>query len=240
MSLKEKPAYSIPALLSFFKKEEAVLRAHKSYQQDFLHKLLYNKQFLIKQGKQWNWDFTFPTELMVLRLNQKNEVTKFSIDTDSIIKKIRSLISAQFLQGITFPMQGDIIIIIFDSNHNLPKKRKEMILSLADLIYKKMIQHLPQLECEIGIGRHYPSSMELFRSFYEAKVALELGKYEMRHKAVRHFEDIGIARLLSNIHQQVLHDYYKEVLKDIFFDQENSTIYIETLEAFYQNNADIN
>jgi sugar diacid utilization regulator len=240
----EQVIHIIPALLSYFKKDEAVLRAHQSYQENFLYNLLYNnlesEQLLIKQGKQWGWDFTKPTELMVMRLNQKNDVAKLSIDTDSIIRKIRSLISARFLQAITFPLQGDIIIIVFDSVHLLPKERKELSLSLGKQIYKKLEQDLPDLDCEIGIGRHYSSNMELFRSFYEAKVALGLGKYEMRHEAVRHFENIGIVRLLSNIHHHVLQEYYEEVLKEIILDQENSTVYIETLEVFYQNNADIN
>lgn len=240
----EQVIHTIPALLSYYKKDEAVLRAHQSYQENFLYNLLYNnlesEQLLIKQGKQWGWDFTKPTELMVMRLNQKNVAVKLSIDVASIIRKIRSHISARFLQAITFPMQGDIIIIVFDSVHLLPKERKELSLSLGNQLFKKLEQDLPDLDCAIGIGRHYSSNMELFRSFYEAKVALELGKSEMRHEAVRHFENIGIVRLLSNIHHHVLQEYYEEVLRDIFLDQENSPVYIETLEAFYQNNGDIN
>ena len=113
-------------------------------------------------------------------------------------------------------------------------------MALAQSLHKKVQQDLPDFEYEIGIGRHYASNMELFRSFYEAKVALELGKYELQHEAVRHFENIGIARLLSNIHHHILHDYYMEVLKELFEDEENSPVYIDTLESFFQNNADIN
>ena len=236
--------HTIPALLSYFKKEEAVGKAHQSYKENFLYNLLYNnldsEQLLLKQGKQWGWDFTQQAQLMVLRINQKNETTKLSINTESIMKRIRSLISAQFLQEITFPLQGDIIIIVFHSEPLLPEKRKEVTMALAQSLHKKVQQDLPDFECEIGIGRHYASNMELFRSFYEAKVALELGNYELQYEAVRHFENIGIARLLSNIHHHILHDYYMEVLKELFKDEENSPVYIDTLESFFQNNADIN
>ena len=110
--------HTIPALLSYFKKEEAVGKAHQSYKENFLYNLSYynnldSEQLLLKQGKQWGWDFTQQAQLMVLRINQKNETTKLSINTESIMKRIRSLISAQFLQEITFPLQGDIIIIVF-------------------------------------------------------------------------------------------------------------------------------
>ena len=54
--------HTIPALLSYFKKEEAVGKAHQSYKENFLYNLLYNnldsEQLLLKQGKQWDWDFT--------------------------------------------------------------------------------------------------------------------------------------------------------------------------------------
>ena len=125
--------HTIPALLSYFKKEEAVVRAHQSYKENFLYNLLYNnldsEQLLIKQGKQWGWDFTKQAQLMVLRINQKQKSTKLSINTESIMRKIRSLISAQFLQEITFPLQGDIIIIVFHSEPLLPKQRKEFIIA---------------------------------------------------------------------------------------------------------------
>ena len=60
------------------------------------------------------------------RFNQKQTIAKLSIDTESIMRKIRSLISGQFLQGITFPLQGDIIIIIFDSENLLPETTKRI------------------------------------------------------------------------------------------------------------------
>lgn len=240
----EQIIHALPALLSYLKKEEAVLRAHQSYKEDFLYNVLYNniesEQFLIQQGKQWGWDFTKPAELMVIRLNQKVETGKFKMDMDDLIKKIQSILTNRFLQGVTFHLQGDIIMIVFDEEPLRPKQRKEFALSLAQKIYHKIEQDSPHLHCEIGIGRHYASNQELFRSFYEAKVAIELGKYEMRQAPVRHFEDIRIARLLSNIHRNTLHDYYSEILKEVLQDRENREVYLETLEAYFQQNGDIN
>ena len=71
----EQIIHTIPALLTYFQKEEAVSRAHQSYKYDFLYNLLYNnidtEQLLIQQGEQWGWDFTKPAELMVIRFKQK-------------------------------------------------------------------------------------------------------------------------------------------------------------------------
>ncbi|ETI68925.1 PucR family transcriptional regulator [Neobacillus vireti] len=241
----EQITHALPAIVTYLMKEEAVLEAHRSYKQHFLYNLLYNnlesEQGLISQGKQWGWDFTIPTQLMVMRLNAKSDIAKFTIDIEAIIRKIRSLVSSAFLQAITFPIQGNIVIIVFDDRDNTPKKRKEFMISLANKIQKEIEFSQPNMECHIGLGRHYPSNMELFRSFYEAKVALELGKYETKKSSVRHFEDIGIARLLSNIHNDLLHEYYEETLGElILIDEANDDFYLETLEVFYYNNGDIN
>lgn len=241
----EQITYALPAILAYLVKEKEILQAHQSYKEQFFYNLLYNnlesEDGLIIQGKRWGWDFTKPTQLMVMTLNPINDTSKYDIDLDVVLKEIRTVVARNFLQAITTHIQGNIVIIVFNSYDNTPKERKEQMISLANQIYKD-IQHAHQnVLCEIGLGRHYPSNMELFRSFYEAKVALELGKYELTQRAVRHFEDIGIARLLSNVHTDILHNYFDEKLGELLLlDEENDDFYVETLESFYIHNRDIN
>ncbi|WP_066255356.1 PucR family transcriptional regulator [Neobacillus drentensis] len=241
----EQIIHAIPAIISYLMKEDAVKQAHRSYKELFLYNLLYNnlesENGLIQQGKQWGWDFTKTTQLMVMRLDRKTDFPNGNVDLDAIMRKIRSLISAAFLQAIIFPIQGNIVMIVFDTPDHTPKELKERMLVLANRIHKEIEHSLDTIECQIGLGRHYPSNMQLFRSFYEAKVALELGKYESRHRSVRHFEDIGIARLLSNVHNDLLHEYFEATLGElIVLDEENDDFYMVTLEAFYNHNGDIN
>lgn len=241
----EQITYALPAILAYLVKEKEILQAHQSYKEQFFYNLLYNnlesEDGLIIQGKRWGWDFNKPTQLMVMTLNPINDTSKYDIDLDVVLKEIRTVVARNFLQAITTHIQGNIVIIVFNSYDNTPKERKEQMISLANQIYKD-IQHAHQnVLCEIGLGRHYPSNMELFRSFYEAKVALELGKYELTQRAVRHFEDIGIARLLSNVHTDILHNYFDEKLGELLLlDEENDDFYVETLESFYIHNRDIN
>ncbi|MCH6267649.1 PucR family transcriptional regulator [Neobacillus citreus] len=240
----EQLTHAIPAIISMLKSEKAVLRAHQSYKEQFLTNLLYNniesEQTLINLGGQWGWDFTKPTQLMVLRMDVATNFTGGTIDQNEIISHIRSIVQANFLNLIAFPIQGFIVLIIFDSPAVTGINRKEFMVSLAGKIHHSLAHSFPGIDFQIGLGRQHPSNMECFRSFYEAKVALELGKYETKHRAVLHFEDIGIARLLANIHNDILHDYYQETLgKLIGMDQEED-FYLETIETFFTNNADIN
>lgn len=241
----EQITYALPAILSYLMKEKEILQAHQSYKEQFLYNLLYNnlesEHGLIVQGKQWGWDFTKPTQLMVMRLNPKTDTAKYDVDLDVVMKEIRTIIARHFLHAITTLIQGNIVIIVFNSYDNTPKKRKEHMLTLANYIYKEIQHAHSNVICEIGLGRHYLSNMELYRSFYEAKVALELGKYEFKQQAVRHFENIGIARLLSNVHTDILHNYFDETLGElVLLDDEHDDFYVETLESFYNHNGDIN
>lgn len=241
----EQITHALPAILSYLVKEKEILQAHQSYKEQFLYNLLYNnlesEQRLIIQGKQWDWDFTKPTQLMVMRLHPIDDTSKFDIDVDVVMKEIRAVVARNFLQAITTYNQGNIIIIVFNSYDNTDQERKEHMISLANQIYKDIQTAHQHVICEIGLGRYYPSNMELFRSFYQAKVALELGKYEFTQHAVWHFEDIGIARLLSNVHNDILHNYFDEKLGELrLLDDENDDFYIETLESFYMHNGDIN
>jgi DNA-binding PucR family transcriptional regulator len=133
------------------------------------------------------------------------------------------------------------VCITSSVSSSVAKKRKEAMIHLAERIHHKLEQSKPNLEYQIGLGRYYASNIQLFRSFYEAKVALELGKYESHFRAVRHFEDIGIVRLLSNIHKDLLHEFYEETLGELIsLDKDNDDFYIETLEAFFHHNGDVN
>ncbi|WP_066303721.1 CdaR family transcriptional regulator [Bacillus sp. FJAT-29814] len=236
---------AIPALISLLKSEEAVLRAHQSYKEQFLTNLLYNniesEQTLLSLGRQWGWDFTKSTQLMAVRMNVTAAFTGGKIDQNQIISQIRSIVQANFHTLIAFPIQGFIVLIVFDSPAITGKSQKEYMVSLAEKIHHSLKTAFSGIDFQIGLGRQYPSNMECFRSFYEAKVALELGKYETKQRSVLHFEDIGIARLLANIHNDILHDYYQETLGELIrMDQENEDFYLETVEAFFTNNADIN
>lgn len=241
----EQITYALPAIVSFLVKEKEILQAHQSYKEQFFYNLLYNnfesEEGLIVQGKRWGWDFTKPTQLMVMTLNPINDTSKYDIDVDVVLKEIRTIVTRNFLQAITTQIQGNIVIIVFTSYDNSPKERKKQMISLANQIHKDIQQAHQNVLCEIGLGRHYPSNMELFRSFYEAKIALELGKYEPTQHAVWHFEDIGIARLLSNVHNDILQNYFNEKLGELLLlDEEQDDFYIETLESFYLHNRDIN
>lgn len=241
----EQITYALPAILAYLVKEKEILEAHQSYKEQFLYNLLYNnfesEHGLIVQGKRWGWDFTKPTQLMVMTLNPINDTSNNEIDVNVVLKEIHTVVTRNFLQAITTLIQGNIVIIVFNSHDNTPKERKEKMISLANQIYKDIQRIHQNVRCEIGLGRHYPSNMELFRSFYEAKVALELGKYELTQHAVRHFEDIGIARLLSNVHNDILHNYFDEKLGELLLlDEEHDDFYVETLESFYIHNRDIN
>lgn len=236
---------AIPAIITGLKLKEAILKTHQTYKDNFLYNLLYNniesEQMLIKLGKQWDWDFTKPAHLMVVKIQSVHGHSLKKGELEQFMGTIRSVIAANFLKGITYEIQGNIVIILFDHTERPEKERKKFMISVAKSIVEEIEKLHPQIACRIGIGRSYPTNMKLYKSFFEGKVALELGKYELQQQAVWHFDNIGIGKLLANIENDLLHEFYKEVLGELIsFDEEKDNDYIETLQQFFQNNGDIN
>ncbi|WP_053362673.1 helix-turn-helix domain-containing protein [Bacillus sp. FJAT-27251] len=240
----EQITYASQAILSYFKTNEIVLKVHQSYKQQFLYNLLYNnlesEESLFSLGKQWGWDFTKPAQLMVMKITARKDTHQYAEDIENITSASRSIIQTSYLHCILHPIQGNIVMIIFDSFSDSLKNRKKGMLTLAKNIQQKIEETYPDYECQIGLGRHYPSNMLLYKSFYEAKVALELSNYGFTRSLVQHFEDIGFPRLLSNIPNHLLQEYHKETLADLtLLDKEDEELYMKTIEAFYRHNGDI-
>lgn len=235
---------ALPAMISFLKKEEAIVHTHQMYKDNFLYNLLYNniesEHILVELGKRWEWDFTKPAQLMVVKLEPKEEYSIRHNDIMGIMGTIRSTIASSFLTAITHQLQGNLVVIVFDSFDRSGRERKEFMKGLAKSIRDSLEDNYSYISCQIGLGRQYPTNMKLYKSFYEAKIALELGKYEIHHQSILHFEDIGISRLLSNIGNDILHEYYEEILGDlIHLEQSKDDFYLETLQEFFRNNGDI-
>lgn len=240
----EQITYASQAILSYFKTNETLSKVHQSYKQQFLYNLLYNnlesEESLLSLGKQWGWDFTKPTQLMVMKVTAKTDTHRYTEDIEKITSTSRSIIQASYLHYILHPIQGYIVMIIFDSFTDSHKSRKKAMLSLAKNIQQKIEETYPEYDCQIGLGRHYPSNMALYKSFYEAKVALELSNYGFTRSLVQHFEDIGFPRLLSNIPNHLLQEYHQETLADLrTLEKEDEELYMKTIEVFYSHNGDI-
>ncbi len=99
----------------------------------------------------------------------------------------------------------------------------------------------PFIQTIIGVGQTYYSNVDLYKSFQEAKIALQMHSYVAgTEDGIIHYEDIGYVRLLSYIHDDLLNDFAHLYLGDLEkHDRENETDLVHTLYTYCNHNGDI-
>lgn len=79
---------------------------------------------------------------------------------------------------------------------------------------------------------HWNTS-SLYRSFQEAKVALQLGRYVDKRGNLVFFDELGAIRLFYNQREQDLKDFFEEVLGPVrLYDEQNEADLLYTLWVY--------
>ncbi|WP_028986186.1 PucR family transcriptional regulator [Thermicanus aegyptius] len=222
-----------------------IAETHKKYKNHFLHDLLFNQfdseETLITQGRYWGWDFTKPVLLMVLEAKPFGGTRKREIEWEGIKSEAEVFCRRSSLNTVITPLQNQLVILLFDSLERGRKEEKEWLKMTARDLRRYLTPLFPETSFSVGIGRIYPSNLDLYRSYQEAKIALEMGKFLNKTEPVISFDELGLIRLLSYIHQEILNDFYREYLVELLeYDRENDGILMKTLEAFFRSDGDIN
>ena len=68
---------------------------------------------------------------------------------------------------------------------------------------------------EAGVGQLYGDVKMLYRSYQQAKVALELGKIVPDKTRLAFFDELGAVRLFYNQSEQDLEEFFQEVIGGI-------------------------
>lgn len=234
---------AIPAYVTAIKHETELIAEKQKYKYHFIYDLLHNNlenaRSLVKQGMLWEMDFTKPTQLMVMKITTQDKKHLNNHLIKRINIQIKSTINKRFLKSEVTEMNEQFVIIVFDTYDRDEKERIKYMKELADELHQMMTKWMPQLENTIGLGKIYASNIDLFRSYQEAKTAIEIGRY-LDNRGVFHFNDLGMMRLLASVNTDMLVTFYKEHLTDLLtYDQESDTNFMETLEIFYRENGDV-
>lgn len=221
-------------------KTDLIIKTEKKYKDNFIYDLLNNNfdshNTIIKQGAIWGWNLAIPYQLIIIELKTDNNLGSLSFG--SVLHIINITMSAILQNYICIEVNGQIIILIPDNDEN--QNKKKYIKSIAATIQKKILSEIKELNVLMGIGKFYDSPTHLYRSYQEAKTAIELGKYNNNKCKITHFEDLGVMRLLANIRQENLDDFHQEYLGKLTeVDQNNENDLLNTLRSFFSENGNL-
>ena len=232
-------------------KDLSIVEVEKRHKREFLEDLLSSDPNLqksaIERGQIFGLEFGKDNTVMIVSLDDISEVYKKTPNNEEFIQQyknnIRRIIrnSAKELeQQIIMGDKSDSIIILLAVDHMSEAKGKGNHPSTRENILEKTQTTLPNISISIGIGRYYPRMEELYKSYEDAKKSITLGRL-FNKKAIIHFDDLGIYRLLyyENLKPELIR-FYNETIKPLVdYDKKKDTELVKTLESYFDNGGNL-
>jgi sugar diacid utilization regulator len=227
-------------IIIWFQQKELAQSIHTKYKDQFLFDILHNnidtESELIDLGRLRNIHFKPNGQVLAINISSNQILTK------EIILDIQDLlITTNFLDidiHSTY-ISHRIVSILFPTMTNKTINKDDLInwiRKFQDQISKKY----SSVQTIVGLGRSYYSNLDIYKSFQEAKIALQMHDYVQNSKGVIHYSDIGYIRLLSYIHDELLNDFANEYIGQLEKqDRENVTELVPTLNTYCNHHGDI-
>jgi sugar diacid utilization regulator len=224
-------------------KQNEFLLLEQQNKEAFLYDLLYGNietdQDIVSRGEIWGWDLESPQGVIVFELE---EYEKYSND-DEIVKQVLEIAQREITvtgeKPILLRKKGEVVVLITVRKTFWQEQKATLDLLVKKIKSKAEEQFSPRI-IRVGVGRVYDQPSEIFRSYQEAKVALELGSLLKTPSVTPFFSDMGLARILYNHDYQELQDFYKETLGALErYDKEQSSDLLNSLEHYLLCRCDL-
>lgn len=242
------PSEQVQALLTLasslvadkLQKKLELRREKMKFKEPFLFDLLYGnikqRSEILDYAKLWDWDFNSEQAVLVFALKDFNHLATDEQHMNKLLYIIEKTLLERNWQPITMK-RGKMVSIILTKEDERTCLR-DSANSIAKFVLREMARLEPETAFSCGIGKTYRDPRELFRSFQEAKLALDLG--ELLDIPVPYFEELGLERILYKHDAQDLKEFCETVIgKLVQYDQTNNTEFMETLDTFTANQFDM-
>lgn len=200
---------------------------------DLLYNNIDNEETIIAWGELWGWNLKRTTVVAVFALEGYDHSTADRELMKSLFAVGEEVFELNSIPPILTVKRGELVAIISLKDHRRKPGRKVINKVIADFL-EMASPILRDRVVRLGVGRRYVSPTDIFRSYQEAKVALELGKLiQPRHKTP-YFADLGMARLLFSHDWQELQEFYLETFRDL-----RDPELMDTLETYISHGCDL-
>ena len=147
----------------------------------------------------------------------------------------------EIIQSIFPNKNKDFIVILDELNIALVKEIKTedtMSLDKAAAIIIEALNSEIMVKAYVGIGATFNNIIDLYRSFDEARTALEVGDIFYANKYIIDYNKLGLGRLIYKLPPELCKLFLNEVLKDVdeeVLDDEN----LLTINKLFENNLHV-
>ena len=220
-----------------------LIKLERSYRDLFIFDLLYgnieSNEEIITRGEILGWNMRRPHGVIVFEIDNYEHFSEDKHFAVLLYEIISSVLHEQNQQGILIQKKGEVVLILPMTKETKREQRAFMkfLIGKVKALHEKKLN---ERTVRVGVGRNYDSPNEIFRSYQEAKVALELGSLMHSQESTPFFVEMGLARILYNHDKQELMEFYRETLGDLErYDKTQGGELMETLEKYLMYKCDL-
>ncbi|MDU2066610.1 MAG: PucR family transcriptional regulator ligand-binding domain-containing protein [Sporomusaceae bacterium] len=215
---------------------------------DFLEQLLLKPieqvQELFERSSALHYDLTVPQQVGVISLQGLAETSFLQTEAaeqSRVILKMqieqtaRSVLTRQNRTTLSMTWLDTIVLLLPAVKVGSFHKTNEDLLSE---IAAELRIAFPQVKIAAGLGKSADSPIEIRRSYHEASKALLFGEYSASSESIYLYEQLGIFKLLLDLPQETLYNYYKEVMEPLLaYDRKYKSDLVTSLYVFFEENG---
>lgn len=226
---------SLAAMVEISQQREIAQR-ERIYRDEFVRDILFNNfdgiDDIVRVGKIWGCDFT--TSHIVMVMQPIREGTGMEIELSELLPEIERFFLKKASGCIIGEMAHFLIIL-------LPWSNLESLdwHSYVQDLFTTLTLEFSSWKFDAGVGKLYGNVNMLYRSYQQAKVAMELGKVVEHTTRLAFFDKLGAVRLFYNQSEQDLDEFFQEAIGVLDrHDRENNGSLLTTLWHYLRANRD--
>lgn len=229
-----------------FSLQQLELHNRNEFIQDWLYNNLDSREVLMARGRTWGWDLSHPYLVAVAEPDQVSVGPEGRWQREGFLDWVRVFLTRRESQVIIGERGSQAIILwpvkptAWASGRAGQAQVTARIIQVLKRLQAEIDQHGSSHTFSAGIGRFYRDVTEMYKSYQEAKTALEMGRIFGERGKITTFEELGLFRLLGTVPVQSLEDFMQEFLGPLeAYDQEHHLNLVPTLKATFRYGWDL-
>ncbi|MGE5589368.1 MAG: PucR family transcriptional regulator, partial [Bacillota bacterium] len=221
----------------------SLIRTEQKYQSEFVNDLVYNnfesRASLLERASVWGWNLDLPHSVVVLELGGFGERQPDRQTIEEFHALLESAGSQREGEPIAVRHGERCIVLVSPLPEETAAEGRARLQRLFQRWKERVDRWRPGQTLCAGAGNSFDVT-ELYRSYQEAKTALEIGRSLNGEGTLALFRDLGVFRLLYTQGDQELREFWDETMGALAdHDAQHSGDLIATLRTYLDCGGDL-
>ena len=232
-------------------KFETEMRLKGDFIDDLITKQFQPSEVLLKRASFLGCDLSRGALVLIVDIDDFDSLLEKGSYSEDEIQRIRReffntcnwIVDLEY-KGSLVSLKSDSVVVFMTQAQNTADGLSAQALKVAGSLQKGLKSRFEKFTFSIGISNYYNKPEKIEKAFSEAKIALDISKKLGQKEKITDFNKVGTYKLLTSLldnNADELKSFYEETIASLVdYDRRHGSELVKTLEAFFQNNENIN